>query len=826
LAIRCPKCLSHNTDSARFCSNCAEPLTGSQSGGYSTTRTVQQSLKYVVTETILAGKYRIEEAVGRGGMGIVFRGYDLKLERTVALKFLPEDLAEDPEAKERFIREAKAAAALSHPHICTVHEIAEERDQTFIVMEFIEGNPLSRKILGGPLDQAEALDIAIQVAQGLEEAHGKGIIHRDVKPGNIMLTEKGTAKVMDFGLAKVTGRSLITKEAKTMGTVAYMSPEQAEGGAVDLRTDIWSLGVVLYEMLTGRLPFKGERDQSLVHSILNHDPEPMTRLRPNLPKTLEDVVFKALAKRAENRYRNMGEFISDLKSVAAGVKPARAKGQLLRGKIFGLKKTQVLGGGAGFVVIVAIIFLVMALRRPYDSIAVLPLRNLSDETQQDYFAEGVHEALITELSRIKSIKVISRTSVMGYAATMKKIPEIARELGGVKAIVEGSTMRSGNIVRINIQLIDGRTDKHLLAENFDREYREILTLQKEVALAIAERIRASLTPQEVQILKHAKSVDPAAYDAYLQGLFVLNRVLLAKQGDLVAATQESIDYFEKALKIDPGFAPAYAGIAFAHDYRVAVLPPAEIWPNVVIALNKAMSMDDSLAEPHMMLADKAFSYDWNWATAEKEYRRALELNPNNALTHIWYGQSLICWGRKEEGLIHVDRGRELDPLTYNTLDWAISAYLLAREYDRVVALADNVISLFPDSRGTRYYRLMALDLMGKHDTAREEAKKLVAQGEDENHPYLVIPFIQAGDNGRARKAIDALAAWPPGRTKSSGIAQIYAALGEPDRAIDALEKACVDREPWVPFLRADPLLDPLRIEPRYEALLKKLKLAD
>jgi tetratricopeptide (TPR) repeat protein len=303
-------------------------------------------------------------------------------------------------------------------------------------------------------------------------------------------------------------------------------------------------------------------------------------------------------------------------------------------------------------------------------------------------------------------------------------------------------MRSGNTVRINVQLIDGRSDRHLWADNFDREFREVLSLQKEAALAIAQHIQASLTPGEVEGLKRARSVDPEAYDAYLEGMSVLNRVFIAK--DLVAETQKSIDHFERALKIDPNFAPAYAGISLAYDYRLTASPPAEVWSNLVAAVNKALSLDDSLAEPHMALADKAFSYDWDWETAEREYRKALALNPNNALAHVWYGLCLICWGRNEEGLLHVDRARELDPLTYMTLDYAISAYLWAREYDKAMTLADHLISLYPDSRTPHFYRTGMLDLMGKHEEALEEAKKLI------DSAAFQAPFQSAPQKDEAR----------------------------------------------------------------------------
>ena len=430
-------------------------------------------------ESVFAGKYRMLGELGRGGMGIVYKAEDIQLERPVALKFLPAELAEDPEARQRFFREAKAAAALSHEHICAVYEIGEAERRLFIAMEYIEGRSLREKIALGPLPQAEALGIAIQVAEGLAEAHEKRIIHRDIKPGNIMLTEKRAAKVMDFGLAKALGRTLITREARTMGTAAYMSPEQARGQTVDYRTDIWSLGVVLYEMLSGRLPFAGEHQQSIIHALLTREPEPLSRIRPDLPQGLQRIVAKALAKNPSGRYQTMADLRDDLKAAAEGLKPIKAKTGPFRGRVLGLEKKYAWAGLGGLIVlsVLALIFF-RAPRGPgRDSIAVLPLENLSGDPGQEYFSDGMHEALITNLGRLGGLKrVIARGSVMRFKGSKTPLRAIARELK-VGVLMTGAVLRAGGRVRITAQLIDAATEAQVWAQSYERDLVDVLSLQ-------------------------------------------------------------------------------------------------------------------------------------------------------------------------------------------------------------------------------------------------------------------------------------------------------------------------------------------------------------
>ena len=415
ILMRCSKCHFDNPDTARFCSNCATPLRPSRDISISHTKTLQKPIKKFKEGSVIAGKYKIIDKLGEGGMGVVYKADDTRLKRTVALKFLPAELTRDPEAGERFVREAQAAAALSHPNICTIHEINEEEGESFIAMEYIDGQSLKEKIKSGPLEIEGVLDIATQVAEGLKEAHKKGIVHRDIKSANIMLMEMGHAKIMDFGLAKVVGGSLITKEPTTMGTVAYMSPEQTRGEIVDHRTDIWSLGVVVYEMISDQLPFKGERETSIMYSIVHEEPKSLKEVEASIPEGLEQVVSRALAKNPDERYQHIDELLDDLVSITEGFEPRKIKAKPLKKRVQRVKKIYLYAGIAAMIILLSVTGLLLFTGRTtaFDSIAVLPLDNLSGDPKQDYFADGMTEALITELSKIGSLRVISRQSVMG-----------------------------------------------------------------------------------------------------------------------------------------------------------------------------------------------------------------------------------------------------------------------------------------------------------------------------------------------------------------------------------------------------------------------------
>jgi serine/threonine protein kinase len=823
--MKCPKCHSENPDTSRFCGTCAALLSAEAQGPPSVTKTLETPIHVLTKGSSVARKYKIIEEIGHGGMGVVYKAEDTKLKRTVALKFLPSQWISDPEARERFIHEARAASALDHPNICNIHEIEETDDgRMYIAMAYYEGESLREKIKRGPLEKNETLDIAVQMAQGMAKAHQKGIVHRDIKPANVLITNDGVAKIVDFGLAKLAGQARLTREGATIGTVAYMSPEQARGEAVDQRTDIWSLGVVLYEMLSGCLPFKGDYDQTMIHSILNHKPEPITKIRKALPPGLENIIGKALEKTAADRYQSMDELLEDLKAISEGLKPIRAKASFLSGRILGLKKIYAYVGLAGLLALIALALLFLFPKRgqAFDSIAVLPLQNLSGDPQQEYFSDGMHEALITELSRIKAIKVISRTSVMGYKGTKKRIPEIAKELG-VAAIVEGSTVRSGNTVRINVQLINGRSDKHLWADNFDREYRDVLALQSKAALAIAKQIQATLTPAETEALGHKRPVDPDAYDAYLKGISIIHKLNFAM--GLTEDLEKSIACFNQSLAIDRNFALAYAGLAWAYDYLALVISPKEAWPKAKSAAEKALSLDDSLADAYAVLADMKTSYEWDWGGAEKEWKRTLQLNPNYALAHSFYACFLVTQGRDKEAIFHAGRALEIDPQSFAVVSFVMTVYDFTRQFDKAIALCLKTLRQYPHDPQVHIFLSLYYLQNGQLKEGIAEYQKSIESGLPPDSGYLALAFALAGEKSKAQDVLKLIL-----KSEKSTDANLiyfpmsYAIIGMTDQAFIWLDKCYTGRNAALALFLRGSYFDNIRGDPRFATLLKKMGL--
>ena len=773
--------------------------------------------------------YLMVEKIGAGGMGVVYKAKDTRLARFVALKFLPENVAQNAKALERFRREARAASALNHPGICTIYDIGEQGGRAFIAMEFIDGETLRGHIQGKPLALKEILNLGIQIAEALDAAHAEGIIHRDIKPANIFVTKRGQAKVLDFGLAKVVPKAIANADTDPggdsqdsdsvvgiiSGTPAYMSPEQIRGDDLDPRTDIFSLGLVLYEMATGRQAFGGGTGGATIEAVLTRPPVSVRKLNRDTPPRLEEIITKALQKDRALRYQQTADLLAELRDVKENSEFGR-KGDMesiVRSTASSVRTSTVRRGG------------IRTERMPKSigSLAVLPFENVSRDPENEYLSDGIPGSLINNLASVPRLRVIAQSTVFRYKGRQVDPQAVGRELN-VRAVLTGRMMQSGGSLRIGTELVDVATGTQLWSSQFDRKPGDIFAIQDEISNEISEKLRLQLTRAEKKRLIKRHTEDAEAYRLYLQGRHHWNR--WTEEG-----FYKAIGYFQRAVEKDPGYALAYAGLADSYVLLGwnSYLPPKDAFPKGRTAAMSALQLDPGAGEAHAPLAAVLWLYDWQWQEAQGEFKRSLALNRSYPTANHWYAEFVMTMGRQVEAIAKMKSSQELDPLSL-IISVAIGwAFYMARRYDEAIEQLLRTVELDPHYPVTYWILGLLYRITDRHDLAITAGEKGVnlSGGSPLIRAALAHTYAISGRTNQANKVLNDLIALAKHKYVAPHFfAGIHIGLGDNERAIEYLEKSFEEHSHWLIYLHIDPSMDALRGSPRFQDLLRRVGLPE